>query len=192
MHWKKYLNIALKALLALLLLHAVMFSELAQYQDKGVRYRYIAYPLCAFAVGIFNNFIHKKVNPYPYFQDLLITSIITLDMLGNTLGFYGSIEWWDNAMHLVNCFLITIFISKLTSLYLDKNIVVEIIFIVGLISWMQIFWEIAEYITFLKLDGANITATYRDTIGDLVYGQAGLMIALIIKFYFYKINNAQN
>lgn len=170
-------------------MHVILFPELAQYQNKAMGYRLIFYPIFAFGI-----FISRKVKGikkgYPYYQDILISLVITLDMLGNTFGLYGSIEWWDDIMHLINCALITPILLYITSKHLTKTVTIAFYAFTSLV-WLQVMWEIAEYITFMTINSHEIINAYRDTIGDLVFGQLGSIIAIIvmIKFNILKGKN---
>lgn len=182
MKWQRYINIALKIVLVLLLLHVVFYPELNQYQEKGMRYRLIGYPLVAFIFYIYHRLIKKSAEPYPFFQDILISLVIVIDMLGNALGFYGSIGWWDDVMHLLNCALLTPMVHDFQTKNLLKNRLSTAINTIGLLAWLQVLWEIAEYITFITTNSYEIGTAYRDTIGDLVFGQIGSMLAIVIVY----------
>lgn len=186
MNWKTIINLLLKATIFLLVVHALVYSDLPQYQEKGMQYRIIGYPLAAISVYLLR-LITKTKSPYPYNTDILISTIIVSDMLGNALGFYGSIEWWDDFMHLINNCLITFIVlfnfrKKLKPLLL-------FLFTIGLVSWLQIAWEIAEYITFVTTNSQEMTFAYRDTIGDIVFGQSGALLTCsvwILKTTFFR------
>lgn len=178
MKWQRYINIALKIVLVLLLLHVVFYPELNQYQEKGMRYRLIGYPLVAFIFYIYHRLIKKSAEPYPFFQDILISLVIVIDMLGNALGFYSSIEWWDDVMHLLNCALLTPMVHDFQTKNLLKNRLSTAINTIGLLAWLQVLWETAEYVSFITTNSKELSGAYRDTIGDLAYGQLGILIAL--------------
>lgn len=192
MNWHKIANIILKIIILLLILHALIFPELPQYQEKGMTYRIIGYPLVAFSVYIFKRF--AKINkPYPYKIDILLSLIIALDMMGNALGFYGSIEWWDDIMHFLNCTLLTPVIMLIQPIISHKNKIAYFINTLGLVAWLQIAWEVAEYITFITTSNHELMTAYRDTVGDLIFGQIGSILALIIlmkNFNFSGINRS--
>lgn len=180
MKWQRNINIALKTVLVLLLLHMIIYPDLPQYQEKGMRYRLIGYPLAAFIIYIYSRLIKKSRQPYPYYQDILISMVIVIDMLGNALGFYGSIEWWDDIMHLLNCVLLTPLILAFQPKKLLNSRIALALNTVGVVTWLQVLWEIAEYITFITTNSHELGTAYRDTIGDLVFGQIGSIFAIMI------------
>lgn len=181
----RFLNIVLKILILLLVAHAIIYSELTQYQNKGMNYRLIGYPLAAFSVVI-TRYLSKQRGKYPYSVDIFISLIIALDMLGNALGYYGSVEWWDDVMHLINCALLAIVLIRLLRSSAIAPAIRNII-VIGIISWLQIVWEIAEYAIFLKTNSYEMPTAYRDTIGDLFIGQIGVIAAVLLNIYIDKV-----
>jgi hypothetical protein len=179
MNWQKFVNIGLKMTMAVLIFHAAIYPYLPQYQEKGMKYRIIGYPLAGFAVYVLSKLGNKKTSEYPFNLDILITSVIVLDMLGNALGFYGSIEWWDDAMHLTNCALLTPVVMSFQSKKLQQNYLVLALNTIGFVAWLQVLWEVAEYITFITTNSRELSTAYRDTIGDLVFGQIGSICVII-------------
>jgi len=45
------------------------------------------------------HFIYKRWTEYPYWYDNLYLSIFWLDMSGNSLNLYNSVDWWDHVPH---------------------------------------------------------------------------------------------
>lgn len=179
MHWQKNLNLFIKAALAALIMHVILFPDLTQYQNKAMGYRLIFYPSLALSLFIAHKFKLIK-NNYPHYQDILISLVITLDMFGNTFGLYGSIEWWDDIMHLINCGLITLLVISIIPSIFKNHVVYKFIYTVGVVSFLQIIWEIAEYFTFITTNHNEISTAYRDTIGDLFFGQIGTYLAFFV------------
>ncbi len=60
-----WLNYAAKAALVLLLLHAVVFPELSQYQGKGIGWRLLLYPISGLLVPLIYFFTRRKLRSYP-------------------------------------------------------------------------------------------------------------------------------
>jgi len=167
-----------------LIVHATLYPELSQYQGKAMQYRLIGYPLGALAVIIFRQLFKKTSLSYPHKIDAIVTFIIVLDMSGNAFGLYGSIEWWDDIMHFVNTGLFSILLYLLFNKKI-KNQILLYSLIIGVMSWLQIIWEILEYVTFISTNNKEIITAYRDTIGDLALGQMGA-IAMCLYFVYFK------
>jgi len=110
--------------------------------------------------------------------DILIGLPVLIDMAGNALGLYDSVEWWDDANHLVNWWLHTAAVAILlaaTGLPREAR--------AGLgIAWAAstaILWELAEYVTFVP-GSAEASTAYADTLGDLALGLLGGTIASVL------------
>jgi len=184
MKWKKIVNIGLKVVLLTLVIHASFNLGMEQFQNKGMPYRLIAYPIGIFGVYILSKIL--KIKKYPYFQDLMISFIITSDMLGNSLGLYGNVEWWDDFMHLMNSSVIAVLIAHFLNAKQKIKPKYVFVYTLGLTSWLHVVWEIAEYVTFITTNTCEYATAYRDTIGDLLFGQIGAIIGALSITYLYK------
>lgn len=186
MKWQKLINIGLKVLLLGLVIHASLNLGMEQFQNKGMPYRLIAYPIGIFGVYILEKLKVIKSKKYPYFEDLMVSFIITSDMLGNSLGLYGNVEWWDDFMHLMNSGLISVLIMYYLIHKQKIGAKSAIIYTISLTAWVQVLWEIAEYATFVTTNTCEYATAYRDTIGDLLFGQIGAVIGSLAMVYIYK------
>ena len=171
------IDIAIKAATILLLLVALSNPDLPQFQGKAFAGRAIAYPIALAIVPVVWLLLRRPI-PYPVVPDILIGLPFLIDMIGNALGLYDSVEWWDDANHLVNWWLHTAAIAILlagTGLPRAAR--------AGLgIAWAAttaILWELAEYVTFVP-GSAEASTAYADTLGDLALGLLGGTIASVL------------
>jgi len=115
---------------------------------------------------------------FPVVSDILLGLPFLIDMAGNALNLYDTIDWWDDANHLGNWALHTAAIVLIArALRLPRRVQVP----VG-IAWAAataILWELAEYVAFVPNSPEAATA-YRDTLGDLALGLVGGSVATII------------
>jgi hypothetical protein len=100
------LDIALKVVLIALLTYAVANPDLPQYSGKAMLGRALTFPIAAFLVPAVW-WLRFRDRPYPIDVDLLFTAPFLIDVVGNALGLYDSIDWWDDANHFFNWMLIT-------------------------------------------------------------------------------------
>ena len=87
-------------------------AGLPQFQGKAFAGRAIAYPIALAIVPVVWLLLRRPI-PYPVVPDILIGLPFLIDMVGNALGLYDSVEWWDDANHLVNWWLHTAAIAIL-------------------------------------------------------------------------------
>jgi len=170
-------DVAIKAATVVLLLIALSLPELPQFQGKAFAGRAIAYPIALGIVPVVWLLLRRPI-PYPVVPDILFGLPFLIDMVGNALGLYDSVEWWDDANHLVNWWLHTAAIAILlagTGLPRAAR--------AGLgIAWAAstaILWELAEYVTFVP-GSAEASTAYADTLGDLALGLLGGTIASVL------------
>jgi hypothetical protein len=85
------------------LLLAVLRPDLPQFEGKAMTGRALTYPIAAFVVPLaWWLYGRKRSDRYPYPLDILLTLPFLIDVAGNALDLYDSIDWWDDANHFVN------------------------------------------------------------------------------------------
>ena len=108
---------------------------------------------------------------YPVAADILLGLPFLIDVAGNALDLYDTVEWWDDANHLVNWSLHTAAIGLLlrarTVGAVDPRRAG-----VGWAATTAILWELAEYVAFVP-DSPEAATAYADTLGDLALGLIG-------------------
>jgi hypothetical protein len=164
------LDVALKVVLVALLAHAVLNPDLPQYSGKAMLGRALTFPLAALLVPAVW-WLRYRDRPYPVDVDLLFTAPFVIDVAGNALGLYDSIEWWDDANHFFNWMLITAG-AALVIRSTGSSRLICFGLAVGFAAVTAIAWELAEYVTFVRFSSELATA-YTDTLGDLTLGTLG-------------------
>jgi hypothetical protein len=172
------LDLAVKLVTVGLLLLAVLRPELPQFQDKAFAGRAIAYPIALLAVpAIWWLFLRSRIR-FPVVVDILIGLPFLIDMAGNALNLYDTIEWWDDANHLLNWAIHPAAIGillRVTALPAAAR--------AGLgVAWAAttaVLWELAEYVAFVPNSPEAVSA-YGDTLGDLAFGLMGGSIAAVL------------
>ena len=164
------LDVALKVVLIALLAYAVANPDLPQYSGKAMLARALTFPVAAFLVPAVR-WLWFRDRPYPVDVDLLVTTPFVIDVVGNALGLYDSVDWWDDANHFFNWMLITAgaaLVLRSTGLGRLNRFGLA----VGFAAVTAIAWELAEYITFVR-NSPELATAYVDTLGDLTLGTLG-------------------
>jgi len=172
-----WIDIASKLALIALLIFAVVRDDLPQFQGKAMVGRALVYPLSTLIVPIIYYFVRRsgRQPEYPYGLDITLGLPFLIDTAGNALNLYDTITWWDDLNHLVNWgilsagfgfFLLMRPIGQLATAGLT----------VGFGAVTAILWEVAEYLTFVR-NSPELTTAYTDTLGDLMLGLTGSVIA---------------
>ncbi|MGH2488877.1 MAG: hypothetical protein ACRDFR_04605, partial [Candidatus Limnocylindria bacterium] len=94
-------------------------------------------------------FFRFRRHRYPYVIDILITLPFVIDVAGNALDLYDTVEWWDDANHFVNWALLTGGVA-LALAYLPLGRLNPFGLSLGFAAVSAIAWELAEYITFIR------------------------------------------
>jgi len=170
------LDAAIKAVTIGLLVWAVLSPELPQFRDKAFIGRAIAYPIALSAIPIGWWLLGRRI-PFPVAADILFGLPFLIDVVGNALNLYDSIEWWDDANHLVNWMLHTAAIGLLLR-HGTWGRATRTALAFGYAATSAVVWELAEFVTFVPNSPEAATA-YADTLLDLALGLTGGLIGAI-------------
>ena len=183
------MNVAVKAATIALLAIALASPDLPQFQGKAFTGRAIVYPVALAVVPVVWWLFGRGRRPYPVAVDILIGLPFLIDMVGNALNLYDTIDWWDDANHLVNWFLHTAAIGLLlreTTLAAPARAGLA----VGWAATTAILWELAEYVAFVP-GSAEASTAYADTLGDLALGLLGGTVAAVATAWWPADNVAR-
>jgi hypothetical protein len=172
-------DIALKVALVGLLVFAVARPDLPQFAGKAMTGRAIAYPIAALIVpAVWFVLSRRRRIAYPWVIDILVVLPFFIDTLGNALNLYDTIDWWDDANHLVNWAII---VAGFGQFLLRTPVGRWEAFglAVGFGAVTAILWELLEYETFIK-HSRELKTAYHDTLGDLTLGLTGSVIAALL------------
>jgi hypothetical protein len=171
-------DVAVKVATVGLLAWAVLSPDLPQFQGKAFTGRAIAYPLAllVFPVGWWS-FGRRRI-PFPIVADILFGLPFLIDVVGNALNLYDTIDWWDDANHLVNWALHTSAVGLLLR-YGEWTQATRVALAFGYAVTTAVLWEFAEFVTFVPNSPEAVTA-YADTLFDLFNGMVGGLIGAVV------------
>jgi len=176
-----WLNLAVKIALIALLVFGVIRDDLPQFQGKAMGGRALTYPLSALLVPVIWWIVAKRRSQapsYPHALDMLLVLPFVIDMAGNALNLYDTVEWWADINHLVNWGILSAGFGQLL-LRLPVGKLTTAGLTVGFGAVTAIIWEFAEYFTFVR-NSPELATAYTDTLGDMALGLTGSVIAGVI------------
>jgi hypothetical protein len=172
------IDLAVKVATVGLLAWAVLNPELPQFSGKAFTGRALAYPVALLVLPVGWWLFGRSRMAYPVVADILLGLPFLIDVAGNALDLYDTIEWWDDANHLVTWALHTSAVALLlragTWGYWTR---VALAFAWAVTS--AVLWEFAEYVTFVP-DSPEAATAYADTLLDLALGMVGGAIAAVV------------
>lgn len=172
-------DIAIKVATVLLLAWAVLNPDLPQFTGKAFTGRAIGYPVALLVLPAGWWLIGRRRGmAFPVAADILLGLPFLIDVAGNALNLYDSIEWWDDANHLANWFLHTAAIGLLLQ-FGSLGQWTRVGLGIGWAAVTATLWELAEYVAFVPNSPEAVTA-YADTLGDLALGLIGGTVAAIL------------
>ena len=174
-----WVDVAIKVGTVALLAWAVLSPDLPQFTGKAFTGRAIAYPLALLVLPVAWWVLGRhRGTVFPVVADILLGLPFLIDVAGNALNLYNSVEWWDDANHLVNWFLHTAAIGVLLRLG-SWGRWTRVALMIGWAATTAVLWELAEYVAFVPNSPEAATA-YADTLGDLALGLLGGTVAAIL------------
>ncbi|GAA0950222.1 hypothetical protein GCM10009554_49840 [Kribbella koreensis] len=188
--WTKYAAVLAKVALFALLLTAIIWPDLSGIKGKASGARLVVYPLGAlvlplwwFAYGRTRSKLHKA---FPWHADLLITLPWLVDLLGNRLNLFDTINWWDDAMHFILWGLLT---AGVLTAFAPRDLTRGLTTFValGFGATAAVIWELGEYVAFVR-HSPELQTAYTDTLGDLTLGTLGALLAGLIFFQVSRRN----
>jgi len=167
-------DIGIKVALVALLGLALAFPDLPQFAGKAMQGRVLTYGLAMLLVPALW-FLRFRRHPYPVAIDILITLPFFIDVAGNALDLYDTVEWWDDANHFVNWALMTGGVA-LALAFLPLGRLNRFGLALGYAALSAVAWELIEYVTFIK-DSPELATAYTDTLLDEILGTMGGAVA---------------
>jgi hypothetical protein len=171
------IDVAVKVATVALLAWAVASPDLPQFSGKAFTGRALAYPIALLALPVWWWLRGRGWLPYPVVADMLLGLPFLIDVSGNAVNLYDTVDWWDDANHLVNWALHTAAIGLLLRAGPWRPWT-RAALAFGWASTTAVAWELAEFVTFVPNSPEAATA-YVDTLGDLVLGLIGGAIAAV-------------
>jgi hypothetical protein len=170
-------DLAVKLATVALLGWAVLNPDLPQFQGKAFTARAIVYPAALLLVPLSWWVFGSRTIKFPFAADILFGLPFLIDVGGNALNLYDTIEWWDDANHLVNWALQTAAVGLLLR-YGEWSTATRAALAFGYAVTAAVLWEFAEFVTFVP-DSPEAASAYADTLLDLALGMLGGLVAAI-------------
>ena len=177
---------ATKGALAACLLAGLLFPGIPGVEGKGWPERSVGYPLSALVVPIVWYLVRRRASGhspgraarYPYLADALLVTPFVLDLLGNLVNLYDTLDSFDDILHFLNwTFLVGALVLFLAPARLARwNLV---LLGCGFGALAIVAWEGVEWIV-QEMGTAGLQLTYDDTVGDLVLSTSGGVLGAVV------------
>jgi hypothetical protein len=167
-----------------LIAYSVTAADAPQFATKAMTARAICYPfsLVIVPVGVWisRRRLHGRAPaPYPHLLGILVTAPFVIDLGGNALDLYDSIEHFDDWAHMFNPVLFVIAACIFfASTGVPKWTVAIMAFGVG--STFHVAWELIEGQILMQLANVDLGITLADTLSDLAWGLVGSGVGVAV------------
>jgi hypothetical protein len=128
--------------------------------------------------------VARRWRRYPFWFDDLYLSIFALDMAGNSLDLYNTVEWWDHVPHFHGPGALSMVLMGVFGL--------PALAAAGLATILHVVLECWEFYGDVLLGTHNVKGIW-DSINDLSYGIAGMILYTVIfrRFAFTRQRRAK-
>jgi len=160
-------------------------SQFEQFDGKAFGSRLIAYPLMMLLVPAVWAYVRQRrggTEPLPWLGIALIMLPFLIDVTGNTLNLYDTVDWWDDVNHFANWLLLCAGIGVLLLRSSIRPPWALGLLVFGLGAALAIGWELAEWYTFIR-HGTELDTAYTDTLGDEALGSLGAAAAGVLVWW---------
>jgi hypothetical protein len=160
---------------------AEWWPGIERFADKAFGARLLTYPaLMLLAPALWWLFVGRRDRkvPPPYTAFTLIMLPFLIDVTGNSLDLYDSVDWWDDANHYVNWLLLLAGLGLLIARDVRPDWAMTVL-VTGLGAVLAIGWELGEWFTFIR-HGTELDTAYEDTLLDLTLGALGSLTAELL------------
>ena len=164
-------NIALRVSILFFTLDAIINASDPRFAGKALGPRNVGILLGLSMLFPILHFIYKRWKRYPFWHDALYLSIFWLDMAGNTLNLYNSVEWWDHIPHFHG--------PGALSMVLMGAFGLTALAAAGLATILHVLLEVQEFYGDMILHTHNVNGI-ADSINDLAYGLAGMFVYTVL------------
>jgi hypothetical protein len=149
-----------------------------RFADKAFGARLLAYPaLMLLTPALWWFFVGRRdrtASP-PYTAFTLIMLPFLVDVTGNSLDLYDTLDWWDDANHYGNWLFLLGGLGLLVAGEVRPDWALALL-VTGMGATLAIGWELGEWFTFIR-HGTELDTAYEDTLGDLTLGTLGSLTA---------------
>ena len=175
--WVAALDVLAKVLLLAAMARVAVDPGWGNLEGKAPGTRAMTYPLLALVVPVWH-LTRRPGRPYPWVTDLLVTLPAFSDILGNRLDLFDRVLWFDDVMHAVNTGALAAAVVLLTGAA-DDPLARRLEVAVASGMTLALVWEMWEYAAFVTRS-AEVGSAYADTLGDLVLGWGGCVVAALV------------
>lgn len=167
---QRRLLFAVKGALIACLLAGLIFPGIPGVEGKGWPERAVGYPISLLIVPLVWRLRGRRVS-YPHLADALFVTPFVLDLLGNLVNLFDTIDQFDDFLHFANwTFLVAAFVMFLRPYVLVRWNLVMLgsgLGAIAIVAWEGVEWVIQEMGT------TGLQLTYDDTVGDLILSTSG-------------------
>lgn len=158
------------------------------FNGKGFVARVVVYPVLMLVLPVAWWWRRRGRGVEPPWGAFALTMLpFLVDVVGNFLDLYDTVEVWDDVNHLVNWFLLLWGIGLLLFAGPDdaRRPALAVLTVAGVGALLAVLWEVGEWFVFLRA-GVEVERLYQDTLGDELLGTTGALLAGVLVVWWRR------
>jgi hypothetical protein len=164
-------NLGLRLAILVLTVDAIVNAGDPRFAGKALGPRNVGILLGLSMLFPILHLVYKRWKRYPVWYDDLYLSVFSLDMAGNSLNLYSSVEWWDHVPHFHG--------PGALSMVLIGAFGLAPLAAAGFATMLHVLLEVNEYYGDVMLGTHNVRGI-ADSMNDLSFGLAGVLVYTIV------------
>ncbi|MDE0652837.1 MAG: hypothetical protein OXI26_04245 [bacterium] len=177
--WRLALHAVRWGLVAMLV--GGLIADLERLDGKGWLVRTLTFPLCIAVAPLLSRWSERRIAYYTS-ADTCIVAPFFLDIGGNMLGLYESVELFDDILHLANWALLAVAFTMILRGSRPTTRLGLVAAGGGFGAFLIVLWEVLEFVV-AKTGTSRLFLTYEDTVIDLALSTGGGVVgAAIVAF----------
>ena len=182
--WRWVLHVVRWGLVAMLA--GGLIFDLERLDGKGWLARSLTFPLCIAIAPLLHRWSKRRI-VYCSAADACIVAPFFLDIGGNMLGLYESVELFDDILHVGNWLLLAVAFTLIRAMTKPTTRLGLVSAGGGFGAFLIVAWELLEYVV-MKTGTTRLFLTYEDTVVDLALSTGGALVGAALVAFLVELS----
>ena len=166
-----------------------LIADLERLDGKAWLVRTLTFPLCIAVAPLLSRWSQRRIAYYTA-ADTCIVAPFFLDIGGNMLGLYESVDTFDDILHMANWALLAVAFTMILRGSRPTTRLGLVASGGGFGAFLIVVWEFLEYVV-AKTGTSRLFLTYEDTVVDLALSTGGGIVGAAIAAFWVRSRRSE-